>query len=84
MLTIQRSSTQTLEPEWDLVTKSLGSGKTVSVDCESNLRLCQELDVVSFPAIRLYHQHDQMTRYRGPRAAKEYVPMALIVGERLI
>ena len=42
----------------------------MSVDCANDKSLCAELDVVSFPAIRLYGPDGSMRRYRGPRKSK--------------
>ncbi|PON29761.1 hypothetical protein TGAM01_v201127 [Trichoderma gamsii] len=38
-------------------------------DCVAASSFCQEMDVVSFPAIRLYEKDGPTTRYRGPRKA---------------
>ncbi|GJC95204.1 protein disulfide isomerase [Colletotrichum higginsianum] len=42
-----------------------------SVDCPSTASLCADLDVASFPAIRLYHQDGTKHHFRGPRKASE-------------
>ena len=44
----------------------------VSFDCRAHAKMCGELDVVSFPSIRLYHRDGRMDRYRGSRKAREY------------
>lgn len=43
----------------------------ISFDCETNLKKCRELDVVSFPTIRVYHRDGRMDRYRGRRKGRE-------------
>ncbi|KAL6804593.1 hypothetical protein GGI42DRAFT_352683 [Trichoderma sp. SZMC 28013] len=53
--------------EWQTVQKSVSSAAVI--DCLSAATLCQELDVVSFPAIRLYKKDGPTIRYRGPRRA---------------
>lgn len=45
-----------------------------SVDCAVEPTICRELDVASFPAIRLYKGSGvYVERYRGPRRASSYV-----------
>ncbi|KAK3373656.1 hypothetical protein B0T24DRAFT_271233 [Lasiosphaeria ovina] len=39
----------------------------MSVDCAAHVSACIELDVVAYPAVRLYHTDGRMDRYRGPR-----------------
>ncbi|EGR48750.1 ER-resident thioredoxin, partial [Trichoderma reesei QM6a] len=51
--------------EWQTVQQHVAS--TATIDCPSSPKLCQEMDVASFPAIRLYRQDGSVTRYRGPR-----------------
>ncbi len=42
----------------------------VSFDCAgAGLKTCINLDVVSFPAVRLYHSDGRVDRYRGARRA---------------
>ncbi|KAL7941613.1 hypothetical protein V8C42DRAFT_334263 [Trichoderma barbatum] len=53
--------------EWQTVQKNVASAATV--DCLAAPNLCQEMDVVSFPAIRLYQKDGPIKRYRGPRRA---------------
>ena len=43
----------------------------VSFDCSAHLAKCKDLDVHSFPAIRIYHRDGRMDRYRGPRTARQ-------------
>ncbi|KND94342.1 Protein disulfide-isomerase [Tolypocladium ophioglossoides CBS 100239] len=52
--------------EWQTIR---GDATLMSVDCSASRDLCAELDVVSFPAIRLYQRDRPMIRYRGPRKA---------------
>ncbi|KAL6696051.1 hypothetical protein J3F84DRAFT_408015 [Trichoderma pleuroticola] len=60
-------TSKTLLKEWQIVQKSISS--VAAIDCLSAPTLCQEMDVVSFPAIRLYQKDGPTTRYRGPRRA---------------
>ncbi|KXX73302.1 Protein disulfide-isomerase [Madurella mycetomatis] len=43
----------------------------VSFDCQAHPKFCSDLDVASFPAIRLYHRDGRMDRYRGDRQARK-------------
>ncbi|KAK4239245.1 protein disulfide-isomerase [Achaetomium macrosporum] len=45
----------------------------VSFDCEKDAKYCRELDVASFPSIRLYHRDGRMDQYRGPWKAREAI-----------
>ncbi|OPB43117.1 Protein disulfide isomerase 2 [Trichoderma guizhouense] len=60
-------TSKNLLKEWKTVQKSVSSAAVI--DCLSAPTLCQEMDVVSFPAIRLYQKDGPTTRYRGPRRA---------------
>ncbi|KAK3360624.1 thioredoxin-like domain-containing protein, partial [Lasiosphaeria hispida] len=60
-----------LEPEWTAVQNLSNNPNIVSFDCETNPRLCRELDVASYPAIRLYHRNGHMNRYRGERKGNQ-------------
>ncbi|KKP01568.1 hypothetical protein THAR02_06316 [Trichoderma harzianum] len=62
-----RQTSKSLLKEWQTVQKSVSSA--VAIDCLSASTLCQEMDVVSFPAIRIYQKDGPTTRYRGPRRA---------------
>ncbi|KAK4159696.1 protein disulfide-isomerase [Cladorrhinum sp. PSN259] len=42
-----------------------------SFDCSAHPIFCKELDITSFPTIRLYHRDGRLDRYRGPRKARE-------------
>ncbi|ROT35079.1 hypothetical protein SODALDRAFT_329267 [Sodiomyces alkalinus F11] len=59
---------KTLESEW--VTLQQTEPRALSVDCLDHAQLCAELDVASFPAIRLYDRDGTIRRYRGPKNAK--------------
>ena len=43
----------------------------VSFDCEAHPTKCQELEVDSFPAIRVYHRDGRMDRYGGVRKGRQ-------------
>ncbi|CAK7235367.1 tRNA (adenine(58)-N(1))-methyltransferase non-catalytic subunit trm6 [Sporothrix curviconia] len=43
----------------------------LSIDCTKDAALCDELDVASYPAIRLFHRDGRVQRYRGVREAPE-------------
>ncbi|KAL7922004.1 hypothetical protein ACQKWADRAFT_294173 [Trichoderma austrokoningii] len=62
-----KESSKKLLKEWKSVEKNVVS--TATVDCVAASSFCQEMDVVSFPAIRLYKKDGSTTRYRGPRKA---------------
>ncbi|KAG9239732.1 thioredoxin-like domain-containing protein [Amylocarpus encephaloides] len=61
-------SCETLESEWSIAAES-ASIPLLSIDCNSEPKFCSEHDVALFPAIRLYHDVGQVTRYRGERTA---------------
>ncbi|TFA99458.1 hypothetical protein CCMA1212_008816 [Trichoderma ghanense] len=63
----QLEASKTLLKEWETVQQHVASSATI--DCPSSPDLCREMDVVSFPAIRLCHKDGSTTRYRGPRRA---------------
>ncbi|KAL8420558.1 hypothetical protein RB594_003372 [Gaeumannomyces avenae] len=63
-----------LEPEWTSIQETERDNNVVSLDCGAKRKLCDEFHVISYPAIRLYHQDGRMDRYRGPRRANEIVP----------
>ncbi|KAL7798236.1 hypothetical protein V8C37DRAFT_369195 [Trichoderma ceciliae] len=66
-----------MQPQIETSTKLLKEWKTIqedvasaaAIDCLAAPKFCQEMDVVSFPAIRLYQKDGPTTRYRGPRRA---------------
>ncbi|EFQ28430.1 hypothetical protein CGRA01v4_07418 [Colletotrichum graminicola] len=58
-----------LEQHWSAVEEAIPTA--LSVDCLAHPSLCADLDVVSFPAIRLYLQDGTKHRFRGPRKASE-------------
>ncbi|KAI1266120.1 thioredoxin-like domain-containing protein [Xylariaceae sp. FL1019] len=58
---------QTLEPEWQIVADSHSS--LLTIDCSSEKVLCDEFDIVSYPAIRYFDGHGHTRSYRGPRKA---------------
>lgn len=43
----------------------------VSFDCSEHLKFCKDLDVTSFPSIRVYYRDGRMDRYRGERRARK-------------
>lgn len=57
--------------EWKSVERDLTDA--ISIDCSEATSLCAELDVISYPTIRLYKTNPEasMIRYRGARRAKE-------------
>ncbi|KEY66950.1 hypothetical protein S7711_06899 [Stachybotrys chartarum IBT 7711] len=66
-------ASRSLLPEWHKLTQELP--RSVAVDCTKAPAVCRDMDVRSFPAIRLYQAHGQMARYRGPRKASSYVTL---------
>lgn len=67
MLTNTRENSQALESEWELVQETQGHEKVLSVDCSNEEKLCRQLGISSFPAIRLHGSDGNQGRYRGPR-----------------
>ncbi|KAK4148812.1 protein disulfide-isomerase [Chaetomidium leptoderma] len=65
------SRTTKLEPEWVALEEAEHDDNIVSFDCQAHAKFCRDLDVVSFPSIRLYHRDGRMDRYRGERKARE-------------
>ncbi|KAK0654780.1 hypothetical protein B0T16DRAFT_486516 [Cercophora newfieldiana] len=65
----ETEASKELEPEWTEVQKRSKDESIFSLDCLANPDVCQEFDVASYPAIRLYHRDGEMTRYRGERKA---------------
>ncbi|KAL0940113.1 protein disulfide isomerase [Colletotrichum truncatum] len=64
-------NSQLLETEWNLV---LDHDKSVlSIDCATDSKTCEEHDVRTYPAIRLYRSAKTFEYYRGPRQAKEII-----------
>ncbi|KAK3312758.1 hypothetical protein B0H66DRAFT_568848 [Apodospora peruviana] len=66
---LQREHSQALESEWLSIQQKDQNDNLISVDCSTTPKLCKELNVRSFPTIRLYHQDGRVNRYRGPRKA---------------
>ncbi|KAI1858043.1 uncharacterized protein JN550_012936 [Neoarthrinium moseri] len=68
------TASQALEPEWSSISvseKTLGS-----VDCTSQIQLCKDYDIISYPSIRYFDGHGKMTPYRGPRTGPLYALIA--------
>ncbi|KAI1374798.1 hypothetical protein F4677DRAFT_156473 [Hypoxylon crocopeplum] len=62
------AASQALEPEWTSATES-EKKSLMSINCASAASLCQEFDIISYPALRFFDGHGKMTPYRGPRRA---------------
>ncbi|KAL0938140.1 protein disulfide isomerase [Colletotrichum truncatum] len=58
-----------LEPHWAAVEDAVPTA--LSVNCEVSSKLCADLDVASFPAIRFYRPDGTKHHYRGPRKGSE-------------
>lgn len=69
-----QDASKSLELQWIKIQETERDNNVVSFDCGTKRKVCDELDVVSYPAIRLYHQDGRMDRFRGPRQASEIVP----------
>ncbi|KAI0198830.1 thioredoxin-like protein [Astrocystis sublimbata] len=67
LVACNRTGSQALEPEWTSVASSHDA--LMSVDCASESALCDEHNVISYPAIRYFDGHGQTKLYRGPRRA---------------
>lgn len=61
-------ASKSLESEWISAAEEL-EDSLVSIDCVSETSLCEEYEVISYPAIRLFRGDESVTRYRGPRKA---------------
>ncbi|CAG8971049.1 hypothetical protein HYALB_00005287 [Hymenoscyphus albidus] len=68
MLTSLRELAKALEPEWTAA-KSKNNSEFYSIDCIAEHQFCKDLDVASFPAIRLFQGPEKWSRYRGERKA---------------
>ena len=69
-----RQSSSALESEWVSIQETERDNNVVSFDCHAKPNVCAELDVISYPSIRLYsHGATRVDRYRGPRRAKPIV-----------
>ncbi|KAI1173005.1 hypothetical protein F4777DRAFT_480519 [Nemania sp. FL0916] len=64
---IHRAGSQALEPEWASVSAS--QKYLMSIDCSVEAALCNEFNVVSYPALRFFDGHGHARPYRGPRRA---------------
>ncbi|GJC86498.1 protein disulfide-isomerase [Colletotrichum liriopes] len=62
-------ASKALEQHWSTVEETIPTA--LSVDCSASPALCADLDVASFPAIRLYRQDGTKHHFRGPRKASE-------------
>ncbi|KAF6808957.1 protein disulfide isomerase, partial [Colletotrichum sojae] len=62
-------NSQLLEAEWSTITDH--EKDLLSINCAADTSLCEEHDVRSFPAIRLYRSAKTFEHYRGPRQANE-------------
>lgn len=53
--------------------KDASNAAVLSIDCTQESKLCDEFDVASYPAIRLFHQDSSrgVHRYRGAREAPD-------------
>ncbi|KAL7623688.1 hypothetical protein AAE478_005240 [Parahypoxylon ruwenzoriense] len=60
---------QALEPEWTFAAESEEKA-LISINCASTPSLCREFGVISYPTLRFFDGHGEMTSYRGPRRAK--------------
>ncbi|KAF4941330.1 Protein disulfide-isomerase [Colletotrichum fructicola] len=63
------AASDSLEPQWAEVHQE--HPNAIAVDCLHDHSLCDETDLASFPAIRLYLKDGSMQRYRGPRRTKD-------------
>ncbi|CAK7219560.1 tRNA (adenine(58)-N(1))-methyltransferase non-catalytic subunit trm6 [Sporothrix eucalyptigena] len=62
-------SCKQLDIEWASITSK--DAAVVSIDCTHDNKLCDELDIASYPAIRLFHKDGRIQRYRDVREAPE-------------
>jgi len=71
ILQAESDASQALAPEWEAVQKAAKDPNMLSLDCAISPELCRELDIASYPAIRLYHRDGKMVRHRGERRADQ-------------
>ncbi|KAK3372677.1 hypothetical protein B0H63DRAFT_503719 [Podospora didyma] len=63
---------QELEADWAVVVRDAAQDAQVSsIDCAVEAAVCIGMDVLAYPAIRLYHADGRVDRYRGPRKAAQ-------------
>ncbi|CAJ2512114.1 Uu.00g077390.m01.CDS01 [Anthostomella pinea] len=62
-----RPASQTLELEWAPLAET--EEALMSIDCVTEAALCNEHEIVSYPALRFFDGHANMSPYRGPRRA---------------
>ncbi|KAK3314454.1 hypothetical protein B0H66DRAFT_313472 [Apodospora peruviana] len=66
-----QEESKALEKEWTVMQEKEKDDNIVSFDCSGpHLKFCKDLDVTSFPSIRLYHRDGRMDRYRGDRKGR--------------
>ncbi|KAK0736070.1 hypothetical protein B0T21DRAFT_366245 [Apiosordaria backusii] len=66
-----RKASQDLESQWLSLQEAEKDDNIVSFDCALHQVYCQELEVASFPTIRMYHRDGRLDQYRGESKARE-------------
>jgi len=66
--TFAREPSKALEAEWLAATVKTKI-PLLSVDCTAEADLCQEQEIISYPAIRVFDGSEKIKRYKGPRKA---------------
>ena len=57
-----------MEPEWSSVVAQK-EDVLLSIDCTLEAQLCDDFNVISYPAVRYFDGRGVMAPYRGPRKA---------------
>ncbi|KAK0668733.1 protein disulfide-isomerase [Cercophora samala] len=67
-----RKTSQDLEHQWlSLQDAEKDDDNIVSFDCALHEAFCQELQITSFPSIRMYHRDGRVDQYQGHHKARE-------------
>lgn len=68
-----RKASQDLEEQWlALQEAEKDDDNIVSFDCAMHREFCQQLNIPSYPTIKIYHRDGRIDQYRGKHKAREY------------
>lgn len=51
----------------------------ISFDCTAHAAKCHDLEISSFPDVRVYHRDGRMDVYSGARKRREYFPLLIFL-----
>ncbi|KAK4183791.1 protein disulfide-isomerase [Podospora australis] len=61
-----------LETQWQALKEAeKNEPNIVNFDCQAHPEFCKELDVTTFPSIRVYHRDGRLNEYRGEKRARD-------------